>query len=180
MMQDCLRQRIPVAVCHVKRVIEEAKTQRRTLESNQSTYEPVPVLSYGPVTLKETMGDGRMLVEVTMQRRGRILGLLQEVPYYIAEVEELADEDAPPSAQQSILRAELTARFVHIWNLAQPNGAAPPFDLDAVPFSSLSFHILSFMAIDPVFAQTLLEVRDPVRRATIVCEILRAAEANVS
>jgi Lon protease-like protein len=185
MIQDCIQRNIPMAICHVKRVVRPAeetndKTLAKALSSDQSTYEPVGVVSFGPITLEEVLADGRMIVEARMNKRARIKNFIQELPYYLANVEEVTDEDAPPSAEQSMLHAELAARFERIWYLAHPEKTPPPFDSIAMPFAQLSFQILGFVTIDPVFGQTLLEVRDPMRRATIVCEILKAAEARAN
>ena len=184
MIQDCIQRNIPVAVCHVKRVVQEVNasqhTLAETLQSDQSTYEPVGVVSFGPIRLEEVLADGRMIVEAHMSKRARIKSFVQEVPYYLAEIEEVVDEDAPTSAEQSMLHAELSARFERIWKLAHPERDELPFDPITIPFNQLSFQILGYISIDPVFGQTLLEVRDPVRRGAIVCEILKAAEARAS
>lgn len=182
MIRECIQKRIPIAICHVKRMVKEAPANFRdtaeALQANQNTYEPVGVVSFGKVEVQETLADGRMIVEAFMTKRARIKNFVQEVPYYLAEVEEVSDEESPPSAEQSILRAELTARFQRIWDFVYPKGSEIPFDLAAIPFGQLSFQILGYISIDPVFAQTLLEVRDPIRRAIIVLEILKAAEAR--
>jgi Lon protease-like protein len=185
MIQDCILRNIPVAVCHVKRTVKEAAEHgglsfAEALRSDQSTYEPVGVVSFGPIKLEEVLADGRMIVQARMSKRARITSFLQEVPYYLADVEEVIDEDTPPSAEQSMLHAELAARFERIWRLAHPEKIALPFDPISMPFAQLSFQILGFISIDPVFGQTLLEVRDPMRRATIVCEILKAAESRAA
>lgn len=184
MIQECIQRNIPVAVCHVKRTVQEVNISDRslaeTLRTDQSTYEPVGVVSFGPIRLEEVLADGRMIVEARMSKRARIKKFTQEVPYYLAEIEEVVDEDAPPSAEQSVLHAELAARFERIWHLAHPDNSALPFDPISVPFAQLSFQILGYISIDPVFGQTLLEVRDPVRRSAIVCEILKAAEARAA
>lgn len=184
MIQDCIQRNIPVAVCHVKRTVHEVDTGERSLaealRSDQSTYEPVGVVSFGPIRLEEVLADGRMIVEARMSKRARIKSFVQEVPYYLAEVEEVSDDESPPSAAQSVLQAELAARFERIWKLSHPDRESMPFDPIAVPFAQLSFQILGYISIDPVFGQTLLEVRDPIRRGAIVCEILKAAEARAS
>lgn len=184
MIQECLQRGIHVAVCHVKRIVKAAPQDMRsddgTMQEGTGSYEPVGVVSFGPIHLEEVLSDGRMVVEARMSKRARITSFTQEVPYYLAEVEELVDEDTPPSAQQSMHHAELAARFVKIWQLVHPATEPIPFDPISMPFAQLSFQILGYISIDPVFGQTLLEVRDPMRRAAIVCEILKAAEARAS
>jgi Lon protease-like protein len=184
MIQDCIQRNIPVAVCHVKRLVREVDSRDRTLAetltSDQSTYEPVGVVSFGPIHLEEVLADGRMIVEAHMNKRARIKNFVQEVPYYLAEIEEVHDDDSPPSASQSVLQAELAARFERIWRMSHPEKNELPFDPITIPFAQLSFQILGYISIDPVFGQTLLEVRDPLRRGAIVCEILKAAEARAS
>jgi Lon protease-like protein len=184
MVQDCIQKNIPVAVCHVKRTIKEVNSSERslaeTLRSDQSTYEPVGVVSFGPIRLEEVLADGRMIVEARLNKRARIKSFVQEAPYYLAEIEEVVDDECPPSPQQSVLQAELAARFERIWRLNHLGNTDLPFDPISIPFAQLSFQILGYVSIDPVFGQTLLEVRDPLRRGAIVCEILKAAEARAS
>src|SRR5689334_7153401 len=78
MIQDCIQRNIPVAVCHVKRMVQEVThedhTLAETLRSDQSTYEPVGVVSFGPIRLEEVLADGRMIVEAKMNKRARIKG----------------------------------------------------------------------------------------------------------
>lgn len=180
MIQECIQRNIPVAVCHVKRVMPPVVESEMDSFFEPSTYEPVGVVSFGPIRLEEVLADGRMIVEAHMSKRARIKSFTQELPYYLAEIEEVLDEDTPPSASQSILHAELAARFERIWSYAHPGRPELPFDPILAPFSELSFLILGFISIDPVFGQTLLEVRDPIRRAAIVCEILKAAETRAA
>ena len=184
MIQTCVQRNIPLAVCHVKRTLREVESNEQTLaetlHNDQNTYEPVGIVSFGPIRLEEVLSDGRMIVEARMNKRARIKNFVQEIPYYLAEIEEITDDDSPPSAEQSMLHAELSARFERIWKLAHPEKTTTPFDPIWIPFAQLSFQILGYVSIDPVFGQTLLEMRDPMRRGAIVFEILKSAEARAN
>lgn len=179
MVRECVGSGRPLAVCGVKRLIERPRTEI-SLHANLSTFEPVSVVSFGRAEIQETLADGRLMVEVTMAQRAKILKLTQEEPYYLAEAERLADAEAPASAQQALLRAELSARFEALWQSAKRDHSPPPFPLDSLSFGQLSFQILGFLQTDPVLAQLLLEEQNPERRAAIVLDILCALEARAA
>lgn len=174
MVQECLDSGRMLGVCQVKKVLKKAP-KTKALDKNLDVYEPTPILSFGEVRLVETLEDGRMLIEVSLKARGEIASILQDSPYYLAEVNELADETTTDPVKEVMLRAELAARFEIIWKRSQ-GGKLP--DLLPLPFSELSFAILSYLLLDPVFAQTLLEERNPIKRASILLDILRAMDTK--
>lgn len=172
MVEDCLKAERPVAVCGAKRLLEKAKAH------NGSTFEPHSVVAYGKVQVIERMEDGRLLIEVEVQDRGRIASFVQTDPYYVANVQPLIDEEAPPSATQAVLRAEISARFEALWNAVRRESDPLPLRLDSLSFSQLSFQILGFLQTDPVLAQIMLEETNPQKRANILLDILCSLENN--
>jgi len=176
MIQDCLEHDRLLGVCHVKKLLKKAP-KTKALNKDLDVYEPTSILSFGKVKLIETLDDGRMLIEVSMKKRGEISKLLQEAPYYLAEVQELKDEANSDPVKEVMLRAELSARFEIAWKASQKG--TPPFDALQISFNELSFAILSHLWIDPVFAQTLLEERNPLRRASILLDVLRSMDKPI-
>jgi Lon protease-like protein len=168
----------------VKRLLEKTKEKRLTLENvfstNLSIFEPVPVVTYGEVELIERLQDGRLLIEVKMAKRARIKTFLEVEPYYIAEAEELEDEEMPPSAHQSVLRAEIAAKFEALWNSAKRDNIPMPIPLDMLTFGNLSFQILGFLQTDPVLAQLMLEETNPEKRASVLLDILCSMETRMA
>ena len=85
---------------NIKILVQEVSTEKHTLaetlQNDQSTYEPVGVVSFGPIRLEEVLADGRMIVEAHMNKRARIKNFTQEIPYYLAEVEEVVIRDGEP------------------------------------------------------------------------------------
>jgi Lon protease-like protein len=184
MVEECLAESRALAVCGVKRLLEKTKEKRLTLENvfstNLSIFEPVPVVTYGDVELIERLQDGRLLIEVKMTKRARIKTFFEVEPYYIADAEDLEDEDIPPSAHQSLLRAEIAAKFEALWNSAKRDNIPMPIPLDLLSFGQLSFQILGFLQIDPVLAQLLLEETNPEKRASILLDILCSMETRMA
>jgi Lon protease-like protein len=182
MVQDCVDKQRPMAVCGVKRLLEKPREKNITLENalsiNLSTFEPVPVVSFGPVTIQDAMEDGRLLVEVQMEHRAKIVSFRQSEPYYIAEASPLADHEVDPSATQALLRAEIAARFEGLWHLVKRDDGPLPIALETLSFSQLSFQILGFLQTDPILAQILLEEQNPERRASILLDILCSLETR--
>jgi len=181
MVQDCVNANRMLGVCQVKRILKRAP-KTTSLEKDLDLYEPASILSFGTVRLMETFHDGRMLIYVSMKMRGQISTIRQEAPYYLAEVTELQDERIDDPVREVILRAELAARFEFLWRASNENNRNEklPFDPMSVSFSELSFLTLSHLWIDPVFAQTLLEERNPHRRASILMDILRSIESKAN
>lgn len=175
MVQDCLRENRLLGVCHVKKVLKKAP-KTKSLQKDLDLYEPTSILCFGQVKLLETLEDGRMLIEVSMKKRGEISKIVQDAPYYLAEITELKDSEISDPVKEVILRAELSARFETIWKASQQANAPLPFDSLQLPFPDLSFAILSYIWIDPVFAQTLLEERNSLRRASILLDVLRSMD----
>lgn len=174
MIRECVETSRPVAVCGVKRLLE----RRPENSPNLAIFEPVTVVSLGDPRITETLPDGRLLVEVEMRERARVLELTQSLPYYLARTEPLADRDTPPSATQAVLRAEVSARFEALWQAVRKDQSELPFPLETLSFSQLSFQILGFLQTDPILAQLLLEEQDPERRASILLDILYSLEAR--
>lgn len=184
MVEECLEEKRPLAVCGVKRLLEKSKEKKLTLQNvfstNLSIFEPVPVVAYGEVQLTERLPDGRLLIEVKMEKRARIKTFLEMEPYYIAQAENLEDEELPPSAHQAVLRAEIAAKFEALWNSTKRDDMPLPVPLDLLSFGNLSFLILGFLQTDPVLAQLLLEETNPEKRASLLLDILRSMETRMA
>ncbi|RZA05332.1 MAG: ATP-dependent protease [Proteobacteria bacterium] len=184
MVEDCIAQGRPLAVCGVKRLLEKPKEKKVTLETalttNLSTFEPVPVVSYGTVDVIEKLADGRLLVEVQMEKRAKIESFTEVEPYYIAQASALDDEELPASATQALLRAEISARFEALWHLVKKDDSPVPIPLESLSFSQVSFQVLGFLQTDPILAQILLEEQNPERRASILLDILCSLETRTA
>lgn len=182
MVEDCVASGRPMAVCGVKRLLEKPREKKLNLEealqTNLSTFEPVPVVSYGPVDVIEKLPDGRLLVEVRMEHRAKIESFGQTEPYYIAEASILEDIDQPATATQALLRAEISARFEALWHLVKKDDSPLPVSLESLSFSQVSFQVLGFLQTDPILAQILLEEQNPERRASILLDILCSLETR--
>lgn len=176
MIEDCLQAERPLAVCGTRRLLE--RTQREDEMPRPDPSGPPPVVSYGSIGGVERLADGRLLVEADMVSRGRIESLVENGPYYLAELSPMSDADSPPSAAQALLRAEIGARFESLWNAVNTN--QPPLRLDALGFGDFTFRILGFLQTDPVLAQLLLEETDPERRACVLLDILYSIETRLS
>jgi len=184
MIEDCVRESRPMAVCGVKRLLEKSREKKlspeKALTTNLSTFEPVPVVTFGTVEIVDRMEDGRLLIEVEMERRARIITFVELEPYYLAKVMPLDDEEVPPSATQALLRAEIAARFETLWNMVKRDNLPVPIPLDSLSFGQLSYQVLGFLQTDPVLAQILLEETNPEKRASILLDILCSLETRAA
>lgn len=184
MIEDCVRESRPMAVCGVRRLLGKTRTKKlspeRALTTNLSTFEPAPVVTYGNVEIVDRLEDGRLLIEVEMEKRARIKTFIELEPYYIAKVTPLEDEELPPSATQALLRAEIAARFEALWNMVKRDNFPVPIPLDSLSFGQLSYQVLGFLQTDPVLAQILLEETNPEKRASILLDILCSLETRAA
>jgi Lon protease-like protein len=182
MVEDCVNNGRAMAVCGVKRLLEKPKEKKLTVETalttNLSTFEPVPVVSFGTVDVIEKLPDGRLMVEVQMEQRAKIDHFKQVEPYYIAEATILEDMEQPASATQALLRAEIGARFEALWHLVKKDDTPVPIPLESLSFGQISFQVLGFLQTDPILAQILLEEQNPERRASILLDILCSLETR--
>jgi len=117
MISDSIRLGRRIGVAHTQKVISEPKsspmaTQEEILKSNQKTYLPYPIFAAGFVKIIETLDDGRLLVEVSMDQRFIIKEDKQLVPYRVVICE--AYEDDKTDSTDEKLRSSLDQILLEI------------------------------------------------------------------
>ena len=164
-----------VAVAHTTREIAPAKTLPGTpieevLRRNQATYEACPIFSAGFVEIRETLSDGRLVVEIRMDARYEIVRDLQEIPYRLVACRRFEDHVPSGTNEDSVdadrLRRELDRKFTELPGasgeaLREIVGAD---DWRAQTTERYSYAIYDLILFDPDSLQRVLEMRSPAER----------------
>jgi len=114
MINHCLEQNSPVAICHTQSVISPgrpADNMREALSSNQATYRPYDVFSAGYCELIETTADGRMYLNIHICERYRRGEEIQQLPYPIYACEVFSDQ--LPTVQERRENQQLKEKIIH-------------------------------------------------------------------
>lgn len=96
MINHCLETGMPVAICHTQKEISPGKAGlplKEALQNNQATYRPYDVFSAGPCELVERLDDGRLVVDVKIDRRYRLGQSMQQIPYMVYECQPFEDRE---------------------------------------------------------------------------------------
>jgi Lon protease-like protein len=98
MIKHCVDKQMMLAIAHTKKIKGKAKSASNKviedvseMNKNQTSYEPHKVFSAGFCEVIETTEDGRMHIEVQLNKRLQIVEINQEIPFQIATCVELID-----------------------------------------------------------------------------------------
>jgi len=184
MINDCAEKDRMIAVSHTLKEIRPAKvdqSMKDALSSNQATYEAQPVFSAGPCKIMETTPDGRIYINIRMEKRLRYLDEIQTLPYRIVSCEEV--DDVPVSSTDASERAaelqrEIVSDILKIVGKQNPAGLAR-FDSDYwldMDTSDFSFRVFQLLRLDPDVMQAVLEMTSPTERLEVIEAVLREQE----
>jgi Lon protease-like protein len=181
MVRFCADTGTMLGVCHVEKIIHDAKagqTVEETLNTNQATYKPVSVFSAGRCDIEEIFRDGRLQVTLHAEMRLRAVEEIQSLPFSIYKCE-LFNDILPGNAE--IAEAEgLKDKVLHRL-LAVLSGVpelqkvlnSPTFQNQSP--SEFSFGLFQFLRFEPALQQKVLESPSPRERLDIVLSLLNNA-----
>ena len=178
MVTQAIEENRLLGIGHTDKIIHQSKKEQsleEALNSNQSTYRPLPVFSAGFCKLIDTKQDGRLLVDVDIESRFRILNCVQTLPFSIYECSRIEDDPLPDADQK--LCEQLRDKILH--RLAALTAKSPAlgqafldqswFDLT---LSDFSFQILSSFQLPAPIAQELLELTSSKDRLNRIIHML--------
>jgi Lon protease-like protein len=178
MVDYCVNQGVPLGVCHVEKVLQQAKpgqTVAEALNSNQATYKPVPILTAGQVDIIETFRDGRLLIEINLNQRFQLFEQLQTLPFFIYNANRYDDITPSPKliekadiAKSKVLH-RLQALAAQVPELSQL--LASPEWQTKTP-EQLSYELFQFIQLDSEVMQAILEERTAERRLISLLDVL--------
>lgn len=179
LVHDCVAEGRMIGVCHTRKALSKPKRQQpieEALASNQVSYEPEAVFSAGHCEVLQTTEDGRILVNVHMQKRYSIVGEVQSIPYRIVECEVVEDEqdDGNPEAMEALKR-QVNERLVE---LVRPQSAELAEQLEREDWTNIaaedySFRLFQFLKLDADYMQQVLETRSPRDRLQLIWDLIQ-------
>lgn len=176
MIKESIEAHRRIGVAHTQKVIAEAKIPPGAplevmLNSNQKTYSAHPIFSAGFAEIKETLPDGRLMVEIAMDSRYQILQEVQQIPYKVVLCEPFNDEHETTDA---LLRSELDQALL---NIADETTQELTTLLNSQEwlnqsFLEYSFKIYSLVGCEPDILQKILEMKSSVARVQFLKGVL--------
>lgn len=168
MIHDSVAARRRVGVAHTQKVIAEHRpapgaSHADILSSNHSTYLAHSVFSAGFAEIVEVFPDGRLAVQIEMDRRFEIVEEQQSVPYKIVLCRPF--EDAEVNGAET-LRERLDKVLLDL--VEGKSNEVKKYLLSAgwreQSLTEYSFKIFSLVQFDPDTLQKILELQSPADR----------------
>jgi Lon protease-like protein len=178
MVNYCLENDMPLAVCHTQKVVREIEPStnlEEMLGENASTYKPFSVFSAGRCELLETTEDGRMMLNVHLQQRYHLLSDVQTLPFTIAQCEPVFDDAL---AQDTLILAEQAKEKILMRLLAITHAhpeIATLLKSEAWRLKSpveFGFEILGILQFEAEEMQDLLEMTDSLQRLESILTLM--------
>lgn len=178
MVSQCIEERMPLAICHTEKVIHEtspAQNKAEALTHNQDTYKPYPIFSAGLCELVSKTEDGRLLVNVYIDRRLELVEESQTLPFKVAlcrpYLDTVLNEDEIQQAE--IIKDKIIHRLIAfsggepsvVERLESPEWADKPA-------KDFSFEVFSIIQLDSQIQQAILEDRSALSRLEQVLSVL--------
>lgn len=177
MVQDCEQTGRLIAVTDVLKAIHKPKQPQslaQSLNSNQTTYKPQEVFSAGRCEVVETLADGRILINIHMSCRLRMLQEMQSLPYRIVGCEVIEDDVEDDRQADNGLQELIHGRLVELV-AAQDSNRAQALEAEgwmALDPGEFSFKLFQILRLDSAVMQQLLESTSPSERLTTIWQLL--------
>jgi Lon protease-like protein len=159
MIKDSIEAHRRIGVAHTQKVIAEAKT-----------YSAHPIFSAGFAEIKETLPDGRLMIEITMDSRYQILEEVQQIPYKVVLCEPFNDDN---ETSDVLLRSELDQTLL---SMADETQELKTFlnskEWVEQSFLEYSFKIYSLVGCEPDILQKVLEMKSSIARVQFLKDVL--------
>ena len=171
-----------IGVAHTQGIIAASKlspnaTQEEALKSNHATYQAHRVFSAGYAKIIESLPDGRILAEISMDSRYEIVSEIQNLPYNVMSCRLFKDLAEEPNVN---LRTDLDKLL--LFNAGTNTEALERFlqKPEWVQQSNFeySFNVYSLVAMEPDILQRTLELRSANARINFLKDILSPTTLN--
>jgi Lon protease-like protein len=170
MIHESVDQKRRIGVAHTIRTLKASTVQFWTSEEDRlnldhETYEAYPIFSAGFARIHQTLLDGRIIVEIEMDRRYEVKEVLKELPYQVVRCtpyDDMRDIDAESNALRDVLEAKLES-------IAGEGADLLKEKIKSVLWKSqtteqYSFAIFSLIQLPPDRMQKILEMRSAYTR----------------
>ena len=178
MIEYCLREQVWVGICHTQKIIHEHIPQQDVasqLQHNQSTYKPFSVFGAGPCELVQTLEDGRLLVNISIEKRFEAINEVQTLPFSLFDCREIIDQEL--NATQLQQAAQLTEKILMRLKVLASKEPAALALLSARAFQTMgpqefSLQMFQLIQFPADTMQVLLETCDAQQRLEYVLKLI--------
>lgn len=174
MITDALAQEIWVGVAHTQKMLKRSLSNKVSLSEDLNFYEPFSVFGAGPVSLKEQLPDGRLIIEIQIKKRFKSNHTMSEIPYIVVDVEEYEDLSESELIENHY-KHELEKLLATTFEQAQLDSGPlmRSEDWRSMGLSEMTFQFLNFVRFEPPTMQQLLELQSSVERCQKILELLK-------
>jgi Lon protease-like protein len=179
MIHESVEQKRRIGVAHTIRTIKASPipfwtNEEDRLNRDHETYEAFPIFSAGFARIHETLPDGRIIVEIEMDRRYERTAVVKALPYQVVictPYEDLAD----PDVDDQLLRKRMDEKLL---SLIGEESEILRDKMESVLWKTqttvqYSFAIYSLIGMPSDLLQKVLEMRSPKERISFLGRILK-------
>ena len=178
MVNHCVEEGMHMAVTHTESIIRQAPASanvEEALNRNAATYKPHSVFSAGPCAVKETLPDGRILVEISMEQRFQSIEIIQRLPFEIHRCSAFDDVECTPAElnESALLKEKIMTRLKALCAKSEEMvDLLSSKKLADMPAKEFSFYFFQWVRFDSALQQTMLEQQSPTERLAMFLDIL--------
>jgi Lon protease-like protein len=174
MVADADKEGFLVGVCLPGEVIRKNTKEQKleeVLNSNQTYYEPAEVLGCGSLEVEKTMEDGRILLNLNVQKKVRLLEQTQIIPYQKGRVEEVIDRVENPEKVDFYFNI-IVEYAIKVLGPESSGLVSGFIDNSGKNLLGIVNKVVSWPFFSPKFQQEVLELEVVEEKARRVIEIL--------
>ena len=170
MIGYCEENNTLLGICHTQKVLHSSKPNQSTediLQSNQATYKPFEVFSAGSCEDIERLDDGRLLLNVNLLARYRMVEEVQTLPFMIYKCSPVEDDVSAASEAQEVhqLQQKILTRLIALTNQNQEIvNLLRSDEWQSMDGQMFSFRLFGLLKLGAGLQQKVLEMRSPVER----------------
>ena len=167
MIKDSMAKNRRVGLAHTKKL--------KNSVSRHEHYEAHEIFSAGFVELIETLQDGRLIIQIQMDQRYKIIDEIQQVPYKVVRAETVMDsEETLTEVQLWDIRKSLDQIFMDLIGVNNEGFKTyiKSIDWQGLSFDEYSFAIYALVLLEADELQHVLELTTSGKRMAYLQEAL--------
>ena len=175
MIETCLERSLSLAVCPPKKTLRKSPPSssiKKAINSNHDLYLPETILSCGKIEIKKVLSDGRYLLDLKLEKRIRITKMIQNIPFYLAEVSEMKSQVLNEDLAAGLFK-ELLALLFEIFGEDQKEILEKfllSYEINGLETLLVRFFEIGILPVS--ILQKCLEIDIIEERAKVVIEVL--------
>lgn len=179
MVRDCLDAERPLGVCLPDGTVTD-KDSRYAGDTKQELFQPRSIFGAGTIGFVETLNDGRFFIEVDISQRVEIKKIIQEVPYFVADVVAIDDSAGDPREVYALFRQlRRLSRLALGKHFVTFEKQIHHEILENSDLSAFTFEVFKWCQLEAEQMQVALECTDPIMRAKLLVDCLELYLASI-